>query len=297
MSAESTSNTSGPGSDLVSTEWLADRLRNPDIVVLDASRHLPQAGRDAEAEFAAAHIPGARFLDLATLTDPASEVPSALPDGRQLAERLSKLGVRSGDTIVLYDDSAVKTSARAWVAMRAHGYEQVAILDGGLAKWRNEGRPLESGMAAIQRTNLADFPPLVGIASKSDVLLALDDYTAQIVDARGADRVFGTGIDPVHGGQNGRIPGSLNLPFGEVFAADGTFRSPGELRQAFDDAGVDWSQPVITTCGSGVTASVLLFAMHLAGKDDVALYDGSWQEWEADPATPKQQGSAEQATA
>ncbi|QUL36523.1 sulfurtransferase [Erythrobacter sp. JK5] len=277
---------------LVSTQWLADNLGSPGLVVLDASRHLPAAGRDPRAEFDAAHIPGARFLDLESLTDTASEVPSAIPSPRQLAQRLAELGVRLGDRVVVYDDSAVKTSARAWFILRAHGIDSVAILDGGLAKWRDEGRPLESGMAEISAARVPDLPLPEGVRSKAQILALLEGLSEQLIDARGADRVFGTGIDPVHGGQNGRIPGCLNLPFGALYQADGTFRSPGELRAAFVASGLDLDRPVVTTCGSGVTAAVLLFALHLLGKDDVALYDGSWVEWSADPATPKQQGPA-----
>lgn len=279
-----------PFPSLVSTDWLADNLGAPDLVILDASRHLPAAQRDARAEFEAAHIPGARFLDAASLTDAASPVPAALPNAEQLAQRLASLGVRAGDRVVVYDDSAVKTSARAWFTLVAHGIAEAAILDGGLAKWRAEGRALESGAAEIAPAAPLTLPAASRVRTKADMLANLDSGAEQVLDARGADRVFGTGIDPVHGGQNGRIPGALNLPFGEVFNPDGTFKSPPELRAAFEGAGVDLSRPLVTSCGSGVTASVLLFAAHLAGKDDVALYDGSWQEWEADPATPKAQG-------
>ncbi|BDI60500.1 sulfurtransferase [Qipengyuania nanhaisediminis] len=275
---------------LISTDWLAERLGDPGLVVLDATRHLPAARRDAAREFAEGHLPGARFLELETLYDPDSPVPSALPSAAQLAERLAVLGVEAGDAIVIYDDSAVKTSARAWFTLTAHGIERVAVLDGGLAKWRSEGRPLESGAGEHRHAAPLALAPAREVAGKVDVLKALDDYSAQILDARARERVFGTGTDPVHGGRNGRIPGSLNLPYGELFAADGTFKPPGTLRALFEEAGLDWDQPVITTCGSGVTASVLLFALRLAGKRDVRLYDGSWQEWEADPDTPKHEG-------
>lgn len=275
---------------LVTTGWLAERLGQTELVVLDASRHLPAAARDPLAEFRAGHIPGARFMDLERLTDTGSPVPAALPNSEQLAARLAELGVNSDDRIVIYDDSAVKTSARGWFALKSHGLDNVAILDGGLGKWRAEGRPMESGQPEIAPDQPATLPPLTRVRFKADMLANLDIKAEQVLDARGPDRVFGTGIDPVHGGQNGRIPGSLNLPFGEVFNPDGTFKPSGELRRAFEAAGVDLSRPVVTTCGSGVTASVLLFALHLIGKDDCALYDGSWQEWEADPATPKAQG-------
>ncbi|AOL24315.1 thiosulfate/3-mercaptopyruvate sulfurtransferase [Erythrobacter litoralis] len=275
---------------LVSTEWLAARLDDESIAVLDASRHLPATGRDPRAEYEAAHIPGARFLDLASLTDPASPVPAALPTGEQVAARLASLGVAAEAAIIVYDDSAVKTSARAWFALTEAGRGAVAILDGGLGKWRAEGRPLESGPGVVQRAEPAVLHAARRVRSKADMLANLDNAAEQVLDARGADRVFGTGEDPVHGGANGRIPGSRNLPYGELFAEDGTFRSPEDLRAAFETAGIDLSRPVVTTCGSGVTASVLLFALHLIGKHDTALYDGSWMEWGADPATPKAQG-------
>ena len=278
---------------LVSTDWLAAHLADPSVIVLDASRHLPAALRDARAEFEAAHIPGARFLDLETLTDTASPVPAALPNADQLAERLAELGAKPNARIVLYDDSAVKASARAWVALTAHGLDAVAILDGGLAKWRSEGRPLQDGLGAAPAAQAARLDEARGVVTKADMLANIENGGFQVLDARGSDRVFGSGTDPVHGGQNGRIPGSLNLPFGEVFNADGTLKAPGELEAAFTQAGIDLSRPVITSCGSGVTASVLLFALHLIGKTDTALYDGSWQEWEADPDTPKQQGPAQ----
>ncbi|MDJ0979936.1 MAG: sulfurtransferase [Erythrobacter sp.] len=275
---------------LVSTQWLDDHLADPRVVVLDASKHLPDAGRNPREEYETGHIPGARFLDLDSLTDTSSCVPAALPTPEQVARRLADLGVTLDDRIVLYDDSAVRTSARAWFALTAHGVKRVAILDGGLAKWRGEGRALESGTPDIAATEPATLVAPRGVVTKRDVLSVLDGEPDQIVDARAADRVYGPGEDPVHGGQNGRIPGALNLPFGQVFDDDGLYRSPGELRAAFEGAGVDLTQPIITSCGSGVTASVLLFALHLAGKDDVSLYDGSWQEWSADPDTPKAQG-------
>jgi thiosulfate/3-mercaptopyruvate sulfurtransferase len=282
----------GPASILVSTDWLADNLGAPGLVILDASLHLPATGRDARAEFDEAHIPGARFLDLRSLTDPASSVPAALPSAAILARRLADLGVGPDSAIVLYDDSAIRSSARAWFALSAHGMDRVAILDGGLGKWRSEGRALESGWPQVAPLEPASLPDAHRVATKAQMLANVASREEQVLDARGADRVFGTGIDPVHGGQNGRIPGSLNLPFAKVLNEDGTYKSPEQLREVFADAGIDLDRPLVTTCGSGVTASVLLFAAHLAGKDDTRLYDGSWMEWEADPDAPKEQGPA-----
>ena len=278
---------------LVSTQWLDDHLNDPNVIVLDASKHLSAANRNPRAEFETAHIPSARYLDLDTLTDKDSSVPAALPTSDQVAQRLSEVGAAFGNTIVLYDDSAVKTSARAWFALTVNGVANVSILDGGLAKWRTEGRRLEAGASEAVPVSPMALAPLSRVRSKADMLANLDTYEKQVLDARGADRVFGHGIDPVHGGQNGRIPGALNLPFGKVFREDGTYHSADKLRHLFaSEAGVDLGRPIITSCGSGVTASVLLFALHLAGHDTAALYDGSWQEWEADPHTPKQQGPA-----
>jgi thiosulfate/3-mercaptopyruvate sulfurtransferase len=276
---------------LVSSHWLAENLAAPELVVLDASYHLPAAARDAGAEFAAAHIPGARFLGLASLFDAASPVPYAFPTPEQLAERLASLGIGPQDAIVIYDDSAIRTAARAWFVLTASGWRgNVAILDGGLAKWRAEGLPLEAGTPGAAPAPAATFTAPTRVRTKAEMLANLASGASQVLDARSADRVFGSGVDPVHGGQNGRIPGAMNLPFTEAFHPDGTWKSPPELRAAFAGAGIDLARPVTTTCGSGVTASVLLFALHLIGKDDAALYDGSWSEWSADPSTPKAQG-------
>jgi len=275
---------------LVSTQWLEEQLGSPDLVILDASRHLPAANRDPRAEFEAEHIAGARFLDLASLVDTGSSVPQALPNPSQLARGLAELGIGEGNRIVIYDDSAMRTSARAWFTLVAHGIDNVAFLDGGFAKWKGEGRPTQSTVPHVEPTQPASLNTPTRVRTKVNMLANLDTGREQVLDARGADRVYGSGIDPVHGGENGRIPGSLNLPFGQVFNADGTFKSPADLRAAFENAGVDLDQPIVTTCGSGITASVLLFALHLIGKHDTALYDGSWMEWSTDSETPKMQG-------
>lgn len=279
-----------PPASLVSSEWLAAHLGASGLTVLDASYHLPAAKRDAAAEFADAHIPGARFLKLASLFDPGSPVPYAFPTPDQLAERLAGLGVGAEDAIVIYDDSAIRTAARAWFVLTASGRKHVAILDGGLAQWRAKGLPLEAGSPAVAPAPPASFAAPNRLRSKTEMRANLASGREQVLDARSADRVYGSGVDPVHGGPNGRIPGSLNLPFTQVLNADGTYKSPADLRAAFAGAGIDLARPVTTTCGSGVTASVLLFALHLAGVDDAALYDGSWSEWSSDPETPKLEG-------
>ena len=277
---------------LVSTDWLAAQLSSPDLVVLDASAHLPDAGRDPQAEFLDGHVPGARFLDLPTLVDRDSPVPAAVPTAGQLAERLSALGVGNGTRVVLYDDSYVKTAARAWFILRMHGVKDVAVLDGGLGKWRAEGRPVESGEAKVERAEYAPSSGPGDVRFKADMLANLDSGAEQVVDARGAKRFTGEESDFRPNIADGHIPGSRNLPFDRVFNEDGTYRSADEILAAFREAGIDPDKPIVTTCGGGVTAAVLLFALALAGKDDVALYDGSWSEWGGDPDTPKETGPA-----
>ena len=278
---------------LVSTEWLAGELGVSDLKVIDASAHLPAKNRDPRAEFAAAHIPGALFLDLGSLKDAGSPVPNALPTAAQFAERMAKLGIGRDDRIVIYDDSDVKTSSRAWLILRMNGLRNVALLDGGIAKWKAEGRPLERGEAfgesiAAQEAQ-SDWR---NVRSKAEVIANIETRAEQVIDARDAGRFTGETEDTVHNLPGGHIPGARNLFFGDLFAADGTFKPEGDLRTAFERAGVDLSRPIVTSCGSGVTASVLLFALHLLGIDDAALYDGSWSEWGADPATPKETGVA-----
>ena len=273
---------------LVSTEWLAARLGSDDIIVLDATMHLPDSLRDARAEFGAAHIPGARFLDLDSFTDAASDVPKAMPIGEQFADRVGELGIAPGSRIVLYDDSAIRSSARAWFILTQYGEGKVAILDGGLGKWRTEGRQLSDRLVEHAPRHRAEAEALRCVRSKDEMIANVDAGDWQVVDARDAARFEGR----AGSGSQGHIQGARNLHFTRLFREDGTYRSPEAIRSEFEEAGIDLEKPIVTTCNSGMTASVLLFGLALIGKLDAALYDGSWLEWGAAPDTPKQSGEA-----
>jgi len=277
---------------LVSTEWLANEMGASDLRIVDCTRHLPGTGREPLAEYEAGHIPGAVFMDLADLVDTTAAVENTLPSAAKFASRMQSLGLGDGSRIVLYDDSAVKTSARAWFMLKMFGAHDVAILDGGIAKWKAEGRPLTQGKETLRHRHFTVWQDDKDVRSKADMLANLHSKAEQVVDARGAARFTGEEADPRPNMAAGHIPGSRNVPFSELYNADGTFKDKAALKQVFADAGVDLGKPVVTTCGSGVTASVLLFALDLLGKEDTALYDGSWSEWGADPDTPKETGAA-----
>lgn len=270
---------------LISTTQLADRLGQRGLVVLDATYVpvQPDPPRDEADEFAQGHIPGARFLNLRDLSNgPAT----SLPDADGFARRVSAAGVTAGDMVVLYDNSPHRTAARAWWLFHLFAPDQrVALLDGGLAKWRAEGHPLERGAAEVPPTSFAALPRLAPVRTKAMVMANLDIRAEQMVDARSPARFSGSEADP-RGLPSGHIPGSVNLPYARFFRDDGTWCPPADLAQRFADAGVNIDRPVTTTCGSGITAAVPAFALHLLGRD-AALYDGSWSEWAADPATPK----------
>ena len=276
---------------LVSTEWLANELGAPDLRVIDATFFLASHGRDARAEFEAEHIPGAVFLDLDEVVDSADPAPHMLPPEYKFASRMQSLGLGDGCRFVVYDNTPLHSAARAWWMLKIFGAHFVAILDGGLPKWKAEGRAVESGRAHVRH---AHFTPLLDAAPVADkaFVTSILDGSHELVDARGAARFTGAEAEPRPGLPAGHIPGSKNLPQGNLFNADNSFKRGDALRAAFDAAGVDLSKPMVTTCGSGITAAVLLFGAHLLGKEDVKLYDGSWSQWAADPATPKATGVA-----
>lgn len=263
---------------LVSTDWLAAHLSDPDLRVLDASWHL-DPDRDAKAEYDAAHIPGARFFDIDAISDARSELPHMAPPPELFISRMRAMGVGDGHQVVIYDNSDLHSAARVWWLFRLMGKTDVAVLDGGFQKWRSEGRETEDlppvmrdrHMTVQRQAGLVKDVTQVARASK------LGDQT--IVDARAAERFRGEAEEPRPGLRAGHIPGSRNLPFKQLLNSDGTMKTPEEIRTVFESAGVDLKQPVITSCGSGVTAAVLSLALERAGHRDHALYDGSWAEW------------------
>ncbi|MBN8808151.1 MAG: 3-mercaptopyruvate sulfurtransferase [Sphingomonas sp.] len=279
---------------LVTTDWLAEALGAPDLRVIDATYYGSVPGGpdgDPAADFAAAHIPGAAFLDLATLADATSDLPSTLPDAATFQARLRAIGVNGDDRIVLYDQSHYRTASRAWWMLRTFGAERVAILDGGFAKWQREGRPTERGMPSPTPGDFtAAFDPR-RLRTLDQIRATVANGAEQILDARSAARFSGVEPDPRPGTASGHMPGAKNLPYGQLFDADGTWKRGDALRTAFADAGIDLARPLVTTCGSGITAAVLAFGAHLLG-NEAALYDGSWSEWGGDPTTPKATGDA-----
>ncbi|SDA17296.1 sulfurtransferase [Sphingomonas sp. NFR15] len=276
---------------LVSTEWLAAELGAADLRIVDASYYLAEHKRDARAEFAAAHIPGAVFLDLAEVADTASPLPTMLPAPEKFASRMQSLGLGDGTRIVIYDASPVRSSARAWWMLRHFGVRDVAILDGGFSKWRAEGRAVESGEPAPRHRHFTIAAIRDDVRDLAAMRANIDSGAEQVLDARSASRFTGEEADPRPGVAPGHIPGSKHLHYATLFNADNTWKTGDALRAAFDDAGIDLAKPLVTTCGSGITAAGLLFGAHLLGADG-ALYDGSWSEWGADPATPNATGEA-----
>lgn len=271
---------------LVSTNWLAQHLKNPDLRILDASWHMPAEQRDAKAEYDAEHIPGARFFDIDDISDARSDLPHMVPPVEKFMSRMRAMGVGDGHQVVVYDSKGLFSAARVWWLFKLMGQENIAVLDGGLPKWKAEGRETEDMPPVIRDRHMTVRVNNRLVRDVTQVSAAAKLKSHSIIDARSAPRFRGEEPDPREGLRAGHIPGSYNVPFGTLLAEDGTMKDTDVLRSVFEDARVDLSKPAITTCGSGVTAAVLALALERIGKADYALYDGSWAEWGQFPTMP-----------
>lgn len=275
---------------LVTTEWLAKELGANDLRIVDASYFLD--ARDARAEFEAGHIPSAVFMDLGELSDTGSSLPNMVPSAEKFASRMQAIGLGDGSRIVVYDNSPLRSSARAWWLLTLFGAHEVAILDGGLQKWKAESRAMESGKPVVRHRHFTVWKDKAQVRDLAQMKENLKTKAEQVVDARGAARFRGDEPETRPGVRPGHIPGSFNLPHSELFNEDGTWKQGDALHAAFRDVGIDPEKPVVTTCGSGVTAAVLSFGLHLIGAKKTALYDGSWSEWGGEADTPVVTGAA-----
>jgi len=271
---------------LVSTEWLAAHMKDPDLRILDASWYLPAQNRDAKAEYDAGHIPGARFFDIDEISDHRSDLPHMAPPVEKFMSRLRAMGVGDGHQVVVYDGTGLFSAARVWWLFRLMGQENVAVLDGGFPKWQAEGREIEDLPPVIRDRHMTVRVQNHLVRDVTQVSAASKLADHEIIDARSALRFAGSEPEPREGLRAGHIPGARNVPFGELLNADGTMKSPDACRAVFEAAGVDLSKPAITSCGSGVTAAILSLALERIGKKDHSLYDGSWAEWGAFPTLP-----------
>ncbi len=276
---ENTSNRS-IASPLVSTEWLASRIGRPGVAVIDASWYLPAMKRDGRAEFAAAHIPGAVFFDIDAISDQSTDLPHMLPSEADFAAAMGALGVSQDMEIVVYDGAGLFSAPRVWWTLRVFGARNVSVLDGGLPKWRAEGRPVESGAPSPSPVSFAARLDTAAVASFADVQAALAARSFQVADARPAARFRGEAPEPRAGVPSGHMPGALSLPASDLIA-DGRLKAPDALLAEFAKAGVDPDAPLITSCGSGVSAAIINLALAASGKPAARLYDGSWTEWAA----------------
>jgi thiosulfate/3-mercaptopyruvate sulfurtransferase len=270
---------------LKSTEWLAEHLRDRNVVVVDGSLFLPTQKRDAHAEYLAGHIPGAVFFDVDAISDHSTELPHMLPGAGHFSQAVGALGIGDGDTIVVYDSLGLYSAARVWWTFRIFGATNVFILDGGLPKWKADKRLLETGETKKRPKAFHAEMNVAPVAMLADVRMALTDQSAQIVDARSAERFAGKAPEPRPGLRSGHMPGSFNVPFDRVLE-NGRLASPERIKEAFTSAGVDLDKPIITSCGSGVTAAILTLALESIGRTPKGLYDGSWSEWGGRPDLP-----------
>ncbi|MCD1626612.1 3-mercaptopyruvate sulfurtransferase [Seohaeicola saemankumensis] len=277
---------------LVSTDWLAAHLKDPDLRILDATFVMPGDPRDAKAAYTAAHIPGARYFDIDEISDHRSDLPHMAPPVEKFMSRMRAMGIGDGHQVVVYDAEGLFSAARVWWLFRLMGQMDIAVLDGGFPKWLAEGREVEDMLPMVRDRHMTvrRQNQLVKDVTQVSAASKLGDY--EIIDARAAERFRGEVDEPRPGLRKGHIPGSKNLPFKDILNPDGTMMDADHLRAAFASAGVDLSKPVITTCGSGVTAAILSLALERIGKTDHSLYDGSWCEWGAFPTLPVATGKA-----
>ncbi|HVY13592.1 MAG TPA: 3-mercaptopyruvate sulfurtransferase [Rhodopila sp.] len=276
---------------LVTTEWLAEALGKPNLIVFDATKYLPNEAKDGKTEFLRCHIPGARYFDIDQVADPDTDLPHMVPAAGRFAKLMGQMGVSNDSQVVFYDQKGLASAARGWWLMGLFGHDAAAVLDGGLPKWIAERRPTGDGEAAAPAPTT--FRPdlraerLRGIG---DILGNVASHAELVLDARVAGRFTGATPEPRAGMRSGHIPGSANVPYTDLLNADGTFRAPDELRARFERAGVDSRKPVVTSCGSGVTACILALGLRLAGLPQGAVYDGSWSEWGGRADTPIEVG-------
>lgn len=270
---------------VVSADWVEKQLGAPEFRIVDASWYLPAQNRNGAAEYAAGHVPGAVFFDQDVIADHASGLPHTIPSPEFFAAEVGKLGISDTDTIVVYDGPGIFTAPRVWWLFRTMGARSVFVMDGGIDGWKKEGRPLETDLPepapAVFHTNFNPY----AVTSFEEMRGIVTTGARQIADARGAGRFTGEEAEPRAGMRSGHMPGARNMPSG-IFSADGRFKDLSELRQLFADAGIDLGRPVVTSCGSGVTAAIITLALHSLGHEDNTLYDGSWSEWGGRDDTP-----------
>ncbi|MEN8194954.1 MAG: 3-mercaptopyruvate sulfurtransferase [Pseudomonadota bacterium] len=272
---------------LVSTEWLAEHLNAPDVRIVDGSWHMPAANRDPRAEYGEQHIPGAVFFDIDDIADSDSTLPHMLPSPEKFASRVRKLGLGDGNRIVVYDTTGVSAAARVWWMFRVFGHEDIAVLDGGLDKWLAEGRPATAERSMPQERHFTARTNSFLVRDYDQVLTNCKTGREQFLDSRSVGRFNGTEPEPREGLPSGHAPGTINLPFTRMLdKADKTMLPADKIRKAFEDAGVDLDKPMLTSCGSGVTACIVSLGLYLIGKKEVPVFDGSWTEWAGNPDSP-----------